>query len=273
MFKQRAISQGQVQRLVGGTLVAYELMQQLSAQPKEKAVEGGLFSGKSVVTVDTDLTLGKIVDNMIQVRAETTIPGQAVSVKSGEYNEAVHPDQVDLFEAIYSNEMDALQREMSDLIAQERLQNSERVGYFKEAMAELQEAYKAGDMMATIGAVEKVTNIAEWGTRVPVTHLYQGAEAMKELAEFNEEVTGSEEAKEIAGRLDITLNYAKVGRILPLWDMSEEVGALDSERLKRVLALVETGSLPILRRVRPVQVYEGPLDPHVIAQDMVRMYG
>lgn len=247
MYKQEQIKQRQVEGLIGGTIGAYNGLLLLDGDNFSRSYQAGNFTGVSKVTVNNAGKLDKIVDNLIGMTLHTVIPEETVYVKSDIFNENTAAADIDAFKEKYNNNLNDAETYIADVIAHERKTKTDKIESFKNAMIELKESYKTNDLQKIADAIENVSDIATWGTAVKVKPLYDAADAMLEMANFNI-YHGFDDARGIRGLLNSAMTGAEVREKHSFLGIPYKIWAPPNES----------------------QIYRGSLDHEFIAKDLMR---
>jgi len=248
-YKQEPITQRQVEGLIGGTVSAYNGLLLLDGENFSRSYQAGNFTGVSKVTVNNAGRLDKIVDNLIGMTMSLAIPEIYVNAKSDVFNENTDLSEVDAFYKVYDGKLGQAEKSIAQLVGNERTRQKKKVESFKNAMIELNESYKTNDVQKVADAVEKISNVAIWGTIVPVKPLYDAAGSMKEIAFFNGAL-GFDNAVPVYRSLSNAMNDAQV------------------KETHKFLGV----PYKMLAPPNGSQVYRGTLDHEFIATDLMRQH-
>lgn len=247
MNKQEPITQRQVEGLIGGTIGAYNGLLLLDGENFSRSYQAGNFTGVSKVTVNNAGKLDKIVENLIGLTLHTVIPTKHVYAQSDIFNENTAVEDIDAFKNVYNAELNNAETFVKDVIAHERTSKNSKVESFKNAMLNLKESYKTNNVQEVADAIERVSDIATWGTIVQVKPLYDAAGSMKEMSEFNVRL-GFDSARGIHGLLSNTMSGAQVKETHTFIGIPYKVMAPPNG----------------------TQIYKGSLDHEFIAKDLMR---
>lgn len=249
---QMPMTQAQVQALIGGVLYGYNELQGLNKTYNGRNVESEIFIGSVNISVANNMYLGEILQNLFSLRVTTPLMvNETISHYASFEGKLPSSRQISAFEKRYAKKMDKAVSNIVSYAEEQKALVKERTDRIRHRLLDLERTVELKDNKALTEALEELSAISSWDSRIELKPLYEAAQSIRSLAGFNAEFIP--EAQPLVERMGTVIAQSKVAPVLFFHPWS---GRPVANRW--------------VRRLVPEQTYTGPVDLGIVADEMLR---